>query len=184
MSVVNYSKARAKSVLSRLAVVGLFASLFVALPATAANAVYVYPTHSWSQYGLSAKVNGSANVDFFLCGIIQCSNTDTVYGRVARIAGATNNLARVKVSTTLDGIGATVSVSTGAAGLGFSASSLTCSMGYWNGAANATYASVSFGPQEICHAASAVYLAWPTYSVTGGLRVGSTWTARTATATK
>lgn len=175
---------RTRSTLGRIAVAALLASAFIVIPTSAANAVVVYPTHTWTEYGITAKVNGDAKIAFFLCGVIQCSDTDSVYGRVGRVSGATNNLARVKVSTTLDGIGNVVTVSTSAVGLGFTATSATCSMGYWTGAAKATYVSVSFGTQEICHTSSAVYLAWPTYTVTGGVRVGSSWTARSATATK
>lgn len=173
---------RTRSVLGHVLVGALVASVLIGFPATAANAKTVYPSLSWTEYGVTAKVNGNARTAFFQCGLLVCTDTDSVYGRVGRVSGATNNLARVKLSTTLDGVGATVSVSTSAVGLGFVATSKSCTSGYFTGQSNVTYTSVSFGTQEICYANSAVYLAAPSYSVTGGLRVGSSWTARTSTA--
>lgn len=178
----RFSDSEVRSILGRVAVTALFASLLVGIPAAAANAKTVYPSLTWTQYGTTAKVNGNANVDFFQCGLLVCTDTDTVYGRVGRTAGTVNNQARVKLSTTLDGIAANVAVSTSSAGASFALSSKSCSTGFFTGLVNVTYTSVSFGTQEICYANSAVYLAAPTYSVTGGVRVGSSWSARTATA--
>lgn len=151
-----------------------------AQPAQAAT-YWAYPNYQWSASGATSRTNGVARANTYLCGLFICADWSNSYAQALRLSGAKVNRARVKPALSFSGTGINVTISASGLSAGFVDAGTTCVGDVWTGATNRDYVSVSFGSQNLCHAA-AVVLYGGKYAVTGGIRVGSAWQSRTATA--
>lgn len=138
---------------------------------------WLYPGGAdWSEYGTTISIGGS--------GLAETGGTFEVYGelrnvsaQVRRLHGNETSAARVRPKVTIGGTAVSVSVP---AGVSFSVDDTTCDGGWWdNNPSDPWIAEVSFGSQTVCEGTSLVYISGVTYSITGGMLIGTSWSTRT-----
>jgi len=174
----------ALSVKSRL--VAVLMAIGVALGGTiaaspAANAYgTTYPGLDFYATGSSTKWRVKGKAYFgqeYWCGIQRCSRTGYAYVRVDPLTYGpyTSNLVQAKTSFSYSGWNLNVTVGYKGIDFGFTDGGSTCLGSWFQGGSTSVY--VDMNQNDLCQAA-ATDISSGTQSISGGIRVGSTWTIR------
>jgi hypothetical protein len=161
-------------------IAAVVAAFTLAAPAQASG--WVHPHLHWAYSGTSdAHIWGEAYGHDFGCGLADCAEGSNLYLETYRFSGPSAAEAEVNGTMIFDGVGLDVSVSYPAGiSFGFSDGGSNCNHGYWYAPGN--YVTVDFGSGVICDADTWGWISDMKLAMSGGLRIGGSWSVRSASA--